>query len=327
MTSSQMHSSDIEVRGNCVQHGDWVRTAPENLAPQLEGRCPTCEDIVPSIPPVRIGMTTVTGTCGEHGDWSREAPAMIASKLEGKCPHCEATRLEERERAEREATLQLMRQKRTRRIEQLFGSSEIPRRFRERSFENYRAETDEQKFALNKARRFAENFPKAMELGASFAYCGKPGTGKTHLACAVANHVMANFGHTALFITVFDVIQRVKDTYGSNEKSERQVMNGFAEPDLLILDEVGVQFGTDFEKVIITDIINKRYADMRPTIILSNLDQDDLSKYLGERVVDRMHEGGGGVVAFNWDSYRAKVLADKSLPVGEYRPVDWMRGE
>lgn len=327
MTSSQTHSSEVTVTGKCLEHGTWKRMASARLAPQLEGRCPTCEDVVPSIQPLRIGVTPLSGNCAEHGDWSREVPEMLASKMAGKCPHCDKRAQEDRDRAEQATLLLGARTKRAHKIEKLFGTSEIPRRFRDRRFDNYRAVSDEQNFALTKARRFAENFPKAMELGASFVYCGKPGTGKTHLACAVGNHVMANFGHTVLFITVFDVIQRVKATFGGGEKSERQVMLSFAEPDLLILDEVGVQFGTEFEKVIITDIINRRYSDMRPTIILSNLDQGELSNYLGERVIDRMQEGGGGVVAFSWDSYRSKVLADKDLPVGEYRPVEWMQVE
>lgn len=104
-------------------------------------------------------------------------------------------------------------------------------------------------------------------------------------------------------------------------------MQGFTATDLLILDEVGVQFGTDYEKVIITDIINRRYNDMRPTIILSNLDELELCDYLGARVMDRMFEGGGGVIAFGWDSYRAKVAKDEALPRGSYQTPDWMQGE
>jgi DNA replication protein DnaC len=102
-------------------------------------------------------------------------------------------------------------------------------------------------------------------------------------------------------------------------------MRSFAQVDLLILDEVGVQFGTEFEKVIITDIINRRYSDMRPTIIMSNLTSDELSEYLGARVVDRMYEGGGGVLAFDWESYRSKVAKDRDLPRGEYVAPAWMQ--
>ena len=75
-------------------------------------------------------------------------------------------------------------------------------------------------------------------------------------------------------------------------------------PDLLILDEVGVQFGSDAEKLILFEIINTRYQDMKPTILISNLTLVELGKYIGERVVDRMREGGGAILSFDWDSYR-----------------------
>jgi len=334
MTSSPNSSSKpevldlemIEVSGRCQAHGDWKREVLKSLSSRMSGKCPECEK---PPQPVRIDVVDLVGSCETHGDWTRSAPAMLAGKIKGKCPHCEQAAEAERAVAEAAKLQNSARATKTRKINKLLEGSGIPRRFRGRSFENYRAESDNendaQVQALKRARAFAENFPKAVELGASFLFCGKPGTGKTHLACAIGNHVMNAFGSSVSFVTVFEVIQRVKATYGGGEKSESDVMRSFAQVDLLILDEVGVQFGTEFEKVIITDIINRRYSDMRPTIILSNLTSDELSEYLGARVVDRMYEGGGGVLAFDWDSYRAKVARDKALPRGEYVAPAWMQ--
>lgn len=334
MTNSPISSSNsasldmtlVPISGRCKTHGDWSREVPKELTSRKSGMCPECEK---PPQPIRFDMVDLTGSCAEHGAWSRKAPKMLADKISGKCPECEkaaeAARAAE-EAAKRQNSAQATK---ARKINKLLEGSEIPRRFRGRTFDNYRVdsedENDPQFQALKRAKAFAGKFPRAMELGASFVFCGKPGTGKTHLACAIGNHIMNAFGNSVSFVTVFEVIQRVKATYGSSEQTEAQVMRSFAEVDLLILDEVGVQFGTEFEKVIITDIINRRYSDMRPTIIMSNLTSDELSEYLGARVVDRMYEGGGGVLAFDWESYRSKVAKDRDLPRGEYVAQAWMQ--
>ncbi|EJF3060091.1 ATP-binding protein, partial [Escherichia coli] len=74
----------------------------------------------------------------------------------------------------------------------------------------------------------------------------------------------------------------------------------------LIIDEVGVQFGSDAEKLIMFEIINTRYEYMKPTILISNQSKDELSAFIGERVIDRMNDGGGCTLAFTWDSYRSR---------------------
>jgi len=101
------------------------------------------------------------------------------------------------------------------------------------------------------------------------------------------------------------IIRKVKSTWDRNaEMTEEDVIRVYCQKDLLIIDEVGVQFGTDAEKIILFEIINERYAQMLPTILISNLTESELSNYIGERIIDRMKEGQGAVIKFDWDSYR-----------------------
>lgn len=76
--------------------------------------------------------------------------------------------------------------------------------------------------------------------------------------------------------------------------------------DLLVIDEVGVQRGSDDEKATLTDVINQRYRDMRPTILLTNLPGNDLKELLGPRVMSRLTEKAT-FVSFKWDDWRKRV--------------------
>jgi DNA replication protein DnaC len=127
------------------------------------------------------------------------------------------------------------------------------------------------------------------------------------LAAGIGLRIMGAENRTVLFTTVMRAVRRVKDTWtkGSAE-TETQAIAAMTYPDLLILDEVGVQFGSEFEKNIMFDVLNERYEKRRPTILLSNLTKDELVGFLGERVYDRMKEDNGKFVAFDWESYRGK---------------------
>jgi DNA replication protein DnaC len=80
-------------------------------------------------------------------------------------------------------------------------------------------------------------------------------------------------------------------------------------PDLLILDEVGVQFGSDTEKLLLFDVLNERYEQRKPTLLLSNLALDGVKAFLGERIYDRLREDGAEAVVFDWDSWRGRIAA------------------
>jgi DNA replication protein DnaC len=243
---------------------------------------------------------TVPKHCSTHGDYDALEQYLIGQWRGGHCPKCSEERQAEQEERKRTEVLRKAEDElRTR-----FGNALIPLRFHDRTLDSYKAENIGQQRALKVARRYADNFGDRHAQGGGLVFCGKPGTGKSHLAAAIANHVIP-LGATALWLTVMQAVRSVKETWSRDaEQSESQAIETMLRPDLLILDEVGVQFGSEAERIILFEIINGRYQAVLPTILISNLPESELGAYLGERVLDRMKEGGGAVVAFDWESYR-----------------------
>ena len=237
--------------------------------------------------------------CAAHGPYTSRN---IMADIWTKCPVCAneaASKAKvDSERAEKQA--------RVSRWAERLGHACIPSRFQDRTLDNFHAETVEQHSALRLATGYAEEFSGgAMLSGRSLVFVGGPGTGKTHLACAIALRIMGRAGHSALFMTVYDAMRHIKSTWGGNSKlSELQAVANLVEPDLLILDEVGQQYGSEAERQILFDVLNKRYEARRPCILLSNLDMKDVVAFLGERVIDRLAEDGAAFVAFKWESHR-----------------------
>lgn len=187
----------------------------------------------------------------------------------------------------------------------ILSRAAIPPRFANRRLSNYQPTCPEAAKALQVAQQYADTFQQAMEIGRSLIFIGNVGAGKTHLAVGIAHEVMQQ-GYSALFASVMGAVRSIKETYGRRELTESQAIARLVEPDLLILDEVGVQFSSDTERLYLFEILNGRYENMRPTIVISNLDLNGIEECLGQRVFDRLREGDGRAVTFAWDSYRGR---------------------
>ncbi len=185
----------------------------------------------------------------------------------------------------------------------LLDSASIPARYRTCDFVNYLAETPAQKAALRICREYAEHFEQNAAEGRGLILQGNHGTGKNHLAAAIARKVLS-LGRTVLFATVREIVSRIRETWsGDAGPSEREIIRGFAEVDLLILDEVGRQYGTDSERIHLFEIIDRRYREMRPTIVLSNETPAGIEACLGRAAYDRLCHHVT-LVQFPWSSYR-----------------------
>lgn len=259
----------------------------------------------PSSAPTRIEpkMTTIAKLCDKHGEYQARQFSMglgVSPMVSG-CPHCAAEYAAEsrkRELAEAERA-------RVARTASLFAASGIPKRFDGKRIADYVATSQGQHRIRELAERYVAKFHD--QPGASLVFCGKPGTGKTHIACGIAA-ALIEAGNHAVFTTVLAAIRTIKETYRSgSERSEADAIARLVSPALLILDEVGVQTGSDHEKMLLFEVINERYQACVATILISNLTRDELGAYLGDRMMDRFREGGA-VVAFDWSSHRGGAV-------------------
>lgn len=253
-------------------------------------------------PKIGLGFEERQETCVEHGSFTSRAVSIGGRVMPwSKCPSCgDAARLiREAEEAAHEA------QERQRRMESRLNKAGIPIRYRNKDFASYIAETDRQEKALALAMEFASNFKEHAKVGTTAVFSGLPGTGKSHLAIAIAQEVMKST--TVLYTSAIDAVRMIRDTWRKDSQyTESQVLAELAGVGLLILDEVGVQYGTEAEQVSLFDIIDKRYRDLMPMILLTNLNKSGMKTFLGDRSFDRLRESGSWT-AFEWESGRPKA--------------------
>ena len=174
------------------------------------------------------------------------------------------------------------------------------------SFDNYNVTCQGQHDAMMVAKNFADRFN--LNNGTSFIFSGSVGTGKNHLAAAICNQLMRD-DKTCLVITVSELMMRLNACYGNDARmTEEQFHDGMVKIDLLIIDEIGVgrtsENAANNERLAINQIIDKRLCHLKPTGILTNLDQKQINDNLGDRIMDRLRNDGGQWVKFDWPSHR-----------------------
>ena len=140
-------------------------------------------------------------------------------------------------------------------------------------------QADSIEVAYNQAHQFAQSLQGWLLLEGEF------GSGKTHLAAAIANFVV-NLGVPTLFLTVPDLLDTLRFSYDDPESSFEERFEEIREISLLILDDFGTQNATPWAQEKLFQIINYRYINRLPLVVTTNLALEEIEGRIRSRLVD-----------------------------------------
>lgn len=203
--------------------------------------------------------------------------------------------------------------KRARRIEHLKLQSGIPLLYEGKSLDSYMVGNDKKKSqVLAACRSYVTKWDSARERGTNLILIGPSGTGKGHLAAGIGAAIIERSLSDVVFVNCLTFFREIKATF-DGEGSETEIMDRLIGADLLILDDLGVQWGSKNEELYLYALINGRYERKAPIIATTNLSIQELSDALGERIIDRLRsvESNNSWIACAWESYRQGGASDR----------------
>lgn len=153
--------------------------------------------------------------------------------------------------------------------------------FQDKTFATFDAEVRGVKRAYLRAREFAKRPDGWLVL------FGNYGTGKTHLASAIANELLHQ-NYRVLFAVVPDLLDHLRSTFGpSSEIEYDKRFEMIRDAAILVLDDLGTENTTPWAREKLFQIINHRYNGRLPTVITSNRRPEDIEPRIFSRMSDR----------------------------------------
>jgi DNA replication protein DnaC len=115
---------------------------------------------------------------------------------------------------------------------------------------------------------------------------GTYGSGKTHLAAAIANQALRQ-GNPVLFEVVPDLLDHLRSAFGpSSDLAYDELFERVRTAGLLVLDDLGTENTTPWAREKLYQIINYRYNYRQPTVITTNRRLSDIDERVRSRMTD-----------------------------------------
>ena len=167
---------------------------------------------------------------------------------------------------------------------------------------------------INKIYNFCKEFAdKFDEEHSNLLLIGNAGTGKTFLSSCIANRALER-GKTVYYQTaypLFELMENIK--FGKNNDDPEAAADMaytakyLRQVDLLIIDDLGSEFTTQFTAAAFFDLLNARLTSGKSVILSTNLSLDDLETLYSRRVSSRL-QGEFQIIRTIGDDIREKKL-------------------
>lgn len=117
---------------------------------------------------------------------------------------------------------------------------------------------------------------------------GGTGLGKTHLSLAIANEVIRK-GASVIYTSAPQILSKLEREHFNYRYDEQEdTFNSLLKCDLLILDDLGTEFVSEFSRSCVYNLFNSRILANKPIIISTNLQLDELITTYSQRFVSRL---------------------------------------
>lgn len=177
------------------------------------------------------------------------------------------------------------------------------------TFENYQGQKTQ---AFTIAQNFTKDFERMRKENIGLLFYGSVGSGKTYLACSIANALIEQY---QIGVKIRNFAQLINDLQkGSFDFDKNEYIDFIVNTSVLILDDLGIERDTAYAKEQVYNIINNRYLKQKPTIFTTNLPYDTIYgctegvEY--QRIYSRIIEMCIPVMVVGED-FRKKIQRDK----------------
>lgn len=133
-------------------------------------------------------------------------------------------------------------------------------------------------------KAYAEDFSTKNR---SIIMTGATGLGKTHLSLAIAAKAVSR-GYFVIYDSAQNMMDKLEREHFSKYSTEESIRDDVLGCDLLVLDDLGCEFSTQFTTAEIYNIVNTRILRGLPTIISTNLSLSALEEKYTQRVTSRI---------------------------------------
>lgn len=164
-----------------------------------------------------------------------------------------------------------------------------PKKFEGMNFGNYRTENESQKEILKSVVEYHSQAVTNYLKGTNLFLFGNYGTGKTMLMSILCRSLAWDYLFRCSFVNIVDFMNDIKDTFNSNDKTVKQVLEIYRKSEFLFLDDIDKIKPTEYSKEVIYSLVNYRTEHELPTVVSANNSPEDLDeKYFGEAIISRL---------------------------------------